>query len=291
MLPLDTIWAMETSAFALMLGRMRQADPAALWNIAAGPADDAERSGLPVQRRGNVAIVQLAGPMVKRGGFIARLFGLTSTLDVQRAVQAAAVDDDVETIVLMIDSPGGSVAGLAELADTVFAARRQKPVIAQIDGMATSAAYYIASQATVIHAGRADLVGSIGTRMILLDMSKMFEDAGIETVVIDTGEFKSAGVEGTEITERQRADFQRVVDGFQADFVAAIDRGRQMTKAQIKQVSDGRVFRADEALDLGLVDAIKPADDTLAELQSAQPTRRRRTAAARARVALMARHL
>ena len=86
-------------------------------------------------------------------------------------------------------------------------------------------------------------------------------------VPIDTGFFKSAGATGTQITEEQRAEFQKIVDLYFDDFVASVVRGRGMTKAQVKAVADGRLFNAPEAKALGLIDKIQPLAVTLANLQ------------------------
>lgn len=247
-----------------------------------GPVEDANRDGLPVQQRGNTAIVPLMGPMMKTTGFLGRFLGLTSTAEVTQAIEAAGADEEVDQVVLLIDSPGGSVAGLSELGDAVARVAADKEVIAQVDSMAASAAYYVAARASKIYSGRMDMVGSIGARMFMLDLSKAFENEGIEPVVIDTGEFKSAGAPGTEITDRQKADFQRVVDGFFADFRDTVMEGRGMTRAQFDAVGDGRMFFAEEAVELGLIDGIQTLSTTIAQI--APQRRGRRTTAARKRI-------
>jgi ClpP class serine protease len=192
-----------------------QADVAARASVAAyvrhcaehgieqGPAMDAGRDGLPIRVDEGVAIIPLMGPMMRRAGPIAARYGIAGTDGVRLAIESAVADDDVDQILLRIDSPGGSVSGLDQLGDAISAAK--KPVTALVDGMAASAAYYVASQADRIVLGRNDLVGSIGTRMMLYDFSRQFENDGVEAVPIDTGKHKSAGALGTKITDEQRA--------------------------------------------------------------------------------------
>lgn len=239
--------------------------------ISGGPAEDAERAGLPIQTVKATAIIPIMGPIMRRAGFYGRMFGLTGSEDVRLAVQHALADPDIETILLRVDSPGGSVSGIAELVDVIAAA--DKPVIAQVEGMAASAAYWIASQADSIKVGRMDLVGSIGARLMLYDYSKAFEDAGIEAVPIDTGEFKSAGAMGTVITDEQRADFQRLIDAAFDDFVADVAAGRDLTEKAVRAVGDGRLFTAQEAIASSLVDGISTIEQTLAEIESSRPSR------------------
>lgn len=286
MLPLSMLWAMEPTAFLAMSQQIRLAHAAGV--IQAGPADDAERAGLPIRVVDGAAVIAMRGPMVKRESWMTRYFGMSSTTAARVALAAAVADPKVETIVLAMDTPGGTVDGLAELADAVLAARQVKTVIAQVDGMTCSAGYYVASQASRIVAGRADLIGSIGVRMMLYDFSQAFEQDGIEAIPIDTGPFKSAGAMGTKITDEQRADFQRVVDAFFADFLGAIERGRPgLSGKRLQEVADGRVFTASEALNLGLIDGIQPIDTTLSALSAeSAAARQRRLTTARARTAL-----
>jgi signal peptide peptidase SppA len=261
------------SAFPIQhseLGIQHPAFPIPHSDASAGPAEDAEGDLLPITVVGNVAVVHVQGPMIKRGGFVASLCGLSSTLRIRTAFEAAVADDAVAAIMLRIDSPGGSAEGLAELADAIFAARGVKPIVAQVDGMMASAAYLVGSQADAVYAQRMDLIGSIGTRLLLYDWSGYFEEAGVKAIPIDSAPadrpFKSAAAMGTPITEDQVADFQRIVDAFFADFRAAVLRGRGMSDAQFDAVADGRVWPAAEAQRLGLIDGIRTVEATLEEL-------------------------
>lgn len=276
----ETIWAIHQPALLQLAQLIRQLPVA---RIASGPAEDAQRNGLPVAITGTTAVIPLRGVMVKQDSWINAYYGLTSSVAVRQAVRSARVDPAIEQIVLLCDTPGGSVMALAELGDEVAAAAKEKPVIAQVDGMTASAGYYVAAQATQIFAGRMDMIGSIGTRMVVYDMSKAFEEEGIKPLVFDTGEFKSAGEPGTVITEAQQADFQRIVDSYFADFAATVMQGRGMSEQQFKAVSDGRTFLSQDALKLGLIDGIQTLEVTLAGFQ--ERTVGRSTTAARRRIA------
>jgi len=210
-----------------------------------------------------VAIIPIRGVLVRRETWLSEYFDEVGMERLTEAITKAAGNDAVRSILLRVDSPGGTVDGLAELVDAVWSAREQKRVIAQVEGTAASAAYHVASQAHEIYAQRMDVVGSIGSRMMLYDFSAAFEAAGVKAIPIDTGWFKSAGEYGTEITDEQIAEFQRLVDAFQADFLKAVRRGRNMTAAQLKPLADGRVFLASEAVSNGLIDGIRTLGDTL----------------------------
>jgi signal peptide peptidase SppA len=146
-------------------------------------------------------------------------------------------------------------------------------VVAQVAGMAASAAYYLAAQADKIYAGRMDLVGSIGTVLPMEDLSRLYAAAGVEMLTFATGPFKGAGWPGTEITPAQREYFQGITDAFFADFLAAVRRGRKVEG--LKAVADGRVFLAAEAKANGLIDGIRSLEDTIGGLAKVQGTPRR----------------
>ena len=278
----ELIWAILPSAIPGALDGVRRllaAADAGQAGVFAGPADDAERAGLPIRVVGTVAVIPMMGPMFRRVGYYGRLMGLCGTDMVRAAVAMAEADPDIETILLHLDSPGGSVSGLAELGDTLQ--RAQTSVVAQVSGMAASAAYYVAAHADRIVVGPGDLVGSIGTRTMLYDYSQMFEQDGIRAIAVDTGEFKSAGAPGLPITDAQVADFQRVVDFYYDDFVARAASGRGMSEEDVRSAGDGRMFTPPEALSMGLIDAVATLEDTMAGLK---PRRERSTAAARARL-------
>ncbi len=245
---------------------------------------------LPLRTMGPLAIIPITGLMLKDVPDWALWFfeGLISdTRRVASAVAIAAADPAVQAIVLRIDSPGGSVDGLSELGDAIAAAAGQKRLIAQVDGTAASAAYYAASQAGEIRAGKMDVTGSIGVIWELYDYSALYAEQGIEAVPIATSEFKYAGMEGTELTSSQRAEFQRLVDQFFAQFKAAVQQGRRMSAMELAAVSDARVWLGIDALRLRLIDRISTIDETVSEvLRDSQDdgAGRMRMARARARV-------
>lgn len=188
----------------------------------------------------------------------------------REAVRNAASNPDVTAIVLRIDSPGGTVAGTADLGAEIAAAKRRKPVYAFVEDLAASAAYWLASQATKVYANtETALVGSVGTYFAVYDLSRMAENEGIEAVVIRTSPLKGAGFPGEKVTDEQRAVWQELVDGSQKQFTAAVRSGRSMNEAQVAAVAVGRVWQASEALKLKLIDGVKSFDDVLTEARNA----------------------
>lgn len=213
-----------------------------------------------------VAVVELEGAITKAGS----RFG-SSAQDVRQKLLAAAQDPEVHAIVLKIDSPGGSMRGIDELAQAVAAADAAKPCYAYVEDLGASAAYFVASQARKILANRTALVGSIGTYIVLVDMSAAAEQAGIKVCVVKSGEHKGAGVPGTPISDEMLAETQRLVDDAHDLFVRAVASGRKLSLARTRELADGRVHTAPEAKTLGLIDAIQGFDALLDSLAAKKP--------------------
>jgi signal peptide peptidase SppA len=211
---------------------------------------------------GNVAVIDMVGPMMKGDS----KYGGVNTVLTRQIVRTAVSDDLASSILLVIDSPGGSVAGTAELATEVKNANEKKPVHAHIDDLGASAAFWVASQARRVSANATAQVGSIGTVAVVEDTSKMYEAAGVKVHVISTGEFKGAFADGTPVTEAQIQYLQDLVNEINKHFLNAVADGRKMSLTDVKKAADGRVFMAKESKELGLIDVIQSLDDTAMQM-------------------------
>jgi len=271
------LWAIEPQAGAAMWHRARAEDlPRHVAETQAAPPK--LRSDLQIAKASsgqNVGIVMLTGPLMKA---VSSTEAGTSTVQARRDIRKAANDPDVSAILLAIDSPGGTVAGTADLAAEVRAASKKKPVWAYVADLGASAAYWIASQADKVLANdRTALVGSIGTVAVVYDLSAAAEMAGVKTLVIGTGPLKGAGAPGAPVTEEQQAYYRGIVEDAQKSFDSAVKKGRGMTDAQLADAKTGGVFGATEALDRGLIDGISTFDAALEDL-AAEARRAKRMA-------------
>lgn len=204
----------------------------------------------------NIAVIPLVGDLMKSRSSM----GGTSTVQVRRDIRSAVRNPDVSGILLAIDSPGGTVSGTADLGAEIKAARRTKPVFAQIEDTGASAAYWIASQASRVYASSGTTIaGSIGT---VLAVTK---EASGKVQVFTSGPLKRPGADGT-LTDEQASYLQGLVNGWQSQFDAAVKSGRRLTDKQLASVNSGAVFLANTALELKLIDGIQSTDQTLAEL-------------------------
>lgn len=250
------IWAIETLWFQGMVaeyqaGRLPEQPITAV---------DPDRRRYDVE--GRVGIVPLVGPMSKGPS----KFGGSSTVETRRALRHAVRNPEVDAIVLAIDSPGGHVAGVQDLADDVASLGRQKPITAHIDDLGASAAYWVGSQASRITANSSAEIGSIGTMAVLWDESKRLERLGIAVHVLSTGPYKGVGVEGAPLSSEALAYLQQRVHGINQHFLSAVERGRRFSRAQLDLVSDGRVHGASAAQHLGLINHVQSLEQTIDEV-------------------------
>jgi signal peptide peptidase SppA len=261
------LWCMEPGAltsFVDLVSRTDMRQHVAAFRPPVPPQPTAEQA--PAKGGKTTAVIRIAGTMAKSAGS----FGGSSTVQTRREVRAAVNDPNVSGILLAIDSPGGNVAGTADLAADVKAARRKKPVWAHIDDLGASAAYWVASQADQVFANTPTaLVGSIGTYGSVMDMSAAAERAGIRVHVFRTGPLKGAGSPGDVVTDEQLAHMQKRVDDTQTHFDDAVRKGRGLTAAQMDAVRTGGVWLAEEAKSLRLIDGVRSLESTLAALAAA----------------------
>lgn len=203
-----------------------------------------------------VAVLPITGSLVEGSGAIWRKYGfdVTGYGEIRDAISRMAQDRKVTAIVLDINSPGGSALGVHKTAMAI--AKVGKPVTAAISGYGASAAYYLASQAGEIIAEQDAIVGSIGTKSVIYDYSKMFENDGVKTHVFATGSLKATGTLGATVTEEQATAWQRMVDELGAQFFEVVEAARGARGIDMEQIKTGDVWTGARAAEIGLVDSV-----------------------------------
>jgi signal peptide peptidase SppA len=211
-----------------------------------------------------VAVLPIEGVIAKRMNIFMKISGGTSSELVGRDIRLALADQDVNSILLYIDSPGGTVDGTQELAREVYAARDTKPVAAFTDGMMASAAYWIGAAAgEIIISGDTAQVGSIGVVARHMDVSKYEEKIGVKTSEIVAGRYKRVASQYEPLSESGRQSIQDAVDHIYTVFLGDVSRFRNLSLDTVKEGkadtipwADGRVFYGRQAIDAGLVDGV-----------------------------------
>ena len=226
-----------------------------------------------------MATVRIDGPMMKGSS----KYGGTSTIATRVALRAAIDDQKVNAIMVVVDSPGGTVAGTQELADAITAAAGSKPLAVYVDDLSASAAVWATAGASEITAGRSARIGSVGVINVLEDTSKEAEANGVEVIVFATGGYKGVGVDGASVTDEHRTYMQSLVDDMGAMFFDAVAAGRNISAEAMNEIKSAKIFNAQKALELGLIDRIGTFEDAAASLMSkVKGNRRARAASARA---------
>lgn len=245
--------------------------------VEAGPV--AARSGS--SRTGAIAVVPVFGTIVQRASQLGLCEGGTSTQALSQALRQANADDSVSAILLDIDSPGGSVYGVAELAAEIRASA--KPVTAIANSLAASAAYWIGSQASEFFVTPGGEVGSIGVWMAHQSFEGALKQAGVDVTLISAGKYKVEGHPYGPLGEDARAFLQSRVSDYYGAFTRDVAKGRKTSAEAVRAgMGEGRVLGAQAAKEQGMVDGVMTFDQVVAHMQ------RTMRAAAPARSALAA---
>ena len=184
---------------------------------------------------------------------------------VREELQKAEEDDNVKALIVRINSPGGTITAsdlIYREIDT-FKIRRKIPVIAVTMDVAASGGYYAALAADTIVALPTSVTGSIGVIMLTVNAKGLMEKIGVAPLTIKSGEMKDAGSPFRPLTAQERAVFQSVIDQMYGRFVTLIARSRKIPEDRVRTFADGRIYTAEQAKALGLVDEIGYMDDVV----------------------------
>jgi protease IV len=192
-----------------------------------------------------IAVIDIAGVILS-----------PETVDTQ--LRKFGDDESVKAIILRINSPGGGAAASQEIYHEVLRVRQEKhkKVIASIESVGASGAYYIASGCDKIYANDASVVGSIGVIMEWTNYGDLMHWAKLKNVIIHAGELKDAGDPSREMTPKEQAYFQSLVDNMYTQFVHDVATGRHSTEEKIKPLATGQVWTGQQSLPLGLIDKV-----------------------------------
>lgn len=280
-------WAIVPSVLETILGVMQARLDGVRLTADELQAKVGDRTGRPeAQRVGSVAILPLHGVLSQRMNLFAEISGGTSTEVFGQQLRATLADPEVSAVVLDVDSPGGSVFGVEELAQLVYQARGDKPIVAVADSLAASAAYWVAAQADQLVVSPSGQVGSIGVFAVHEDRSKANETAGVKHTLVKAGRLKAAGNEFEPLGEDAQAVMQSNIDEYYDLFVRAVARGRGVAPSAVRAgYGEGAALPARPALTAGMVDRIETLSDVVTRLSSPQGRRAARTQARTSTVA------
>ncbi|NUO63390.1 MAG: hypothetical protein HOQ34_07455, partial [Gemmatimonadaceae bacterium] len=214
-----------------------------------------------------IAVLPLYGVISHRMNLMADISGGTSTEQFAAQFDAAVNDPSVSAIVLDIDSPGGSIAGVPELAKKIFDAQGKKPIVAVCNALMASAAYWIGSAADEIVITPSGEAGSIGVFCVHEDISQAAADAGVKFTIVKAGKYKAEGNPYEPLSDEAKAALQASVDDAYEQFVGAVAKHRGVKSASVKAgFGQGRCLPAQASVDAGLCDRVATLESVLADL-------------------------
>ncbi len=169
-----------------------------------------------------------------------------------------ADDDSIKAIVIHVNSPGGGVAASEEIYREVKRIRdeKKKRIVASIETVGASGAYYVASATNKIYADKGSVVGSIGVIAEWVNYGELLRWAKMNPITMKAGEFKDTGSPTREMTPAEREYMQGLIDNMHTQFIRAVADGRQAKEEDIRSIANGKVWTGEQAAELKLVDQI-----------------------------------
>ena len=192
-----------------------------------------------------IAVVELEGVIL-------------SPKQVVKQLKQFADDDSVKAIVIHVNSPGGGVAASEEIYREVKRIRdeKKKRIVASIETVGASGAYYVASATNKIYADKGSIVGSIGVIAEWVNYEELLKWAKVHAITMKAGEFKDTGSPTREMTPSEREYFQGMIDNMHTQFIQAVADGRHEKADDIRAIANGKVWTGEQALPLKLVDQL-----------------------------------
>lgn len=243
------------------------------------PSQEAQESEKPrlLNVQGSVAVISIRGALTNRD----KGYGSYETTypEIRQALITAAVDPAVKSILLDVNSGGGSVTGVSDTGNLIRKIDGIKPVHAFTDGMMASAAYWLGSSARSVNASEMAEVGSIGVITTHMSYARLYKEMGIDATVMRAGEYKALGHSMELLTDKAKAVIQGQLDQMYDMFAGYVADRRGMSLDLFnKTAGEGRVFIGAKAVDAGLIDGITTFDKVVSQLedqgQQAQPAYR-----------------
>lgn len=192
---------------------------------------------------GSVGVITIEGPILSSDETIG---------DIEKFKK----ENGIKSVVLRIDSPGGSVGAAQDILESVRALAKEKPVIASLGSVAASGGYYVACGATKILANEGSVTGSIGVRMEHVMVGDLLKWAKIQSETLKSGRFKDIVSSTRPMTPEERRIMQGILDDIHLQFKESVVSTRGLPMEKVNEIADGRVYTGRQAVKLGLVDEI-----------------------------------
>jgi signal peptide peptidase SppA len=226
------------------------------------PADRQEPAARLLDVQGSVGVITISGSLVSGNSGFMSYFGVVGYGDIRDALVAAVQHTGVTSILLNVDSGGGAVSGVNELAQLIERVDKIKPVVTYTPGTMASAALWFGSAARYVVAAHTAIVGSIGVILTHKDYSQAMSNDGVKVTMIRSGEFKALASPYEPLSKEAEAGLQALSDELASIFIAKVASQRGVNAAVAdSRFGQGREFIGKQAMGIGLVDAVGTFED------------------------------
>lgn len=268
---LNAPWAIEPTKLleiqAIYATHLRgdKIDIAAVEKQLGRPLDNSKRDYQVVD---GVALLSMEGVMAKKMNLFSQISGGCSTQILSNNINSALSDSAVHSIILVTDTPGGTVDGTQLLSNDIARANTIKPVVTWATGCMASAGYWAGSAASKIYiSDLTTAVGSIGVVTTHTNISKAEESRGVKTTEITAGKYKRIASQYGELSAEGLKSIQDQLDYTYEVFVKDVAKHRGVSAEKVvSDMADGRIFIGQQAIDAGLVDGVSTLDALIAQL-------------------------
>jgi protease-4 len=198
-----------------------------------------------------IAVVELTGVIVNAD-------------DIVRQFKKYREDRSIKGILFRVDSPGGGVVASQEIYEEVKKTRDSgKPVVVSMGALGASGGYYVSCGATMIVANPGTLTGSIGVISQFMRFDPLMKKIGVESNTIKSGKYKDAGNPFRKMSADDRSYFQNLMDEVHRQFIAVVEKERELDHDSVVAFADGRVFTGEQAKRMDLVDTLGTYEDAI----------------------------
>lgn len=231
----------------------------------AAPWDEEEDDTRPYQVINGTALYDIKGKILSTSNIFTRIFGIPTYESIAEDFSQMAQDDEVDRVLLSMDTPGGSVSGISDMSDVWRRLNAEKPITVHTSGMLASAGIWLASNADKIYASETADVGSVGVIIQHVSYQEMLEKEGIKVTQIKSAPMKAIGSPAKDLTEEEEKYLQKKVDESDALFKKQLYTTRPGISPD---AFTGETFSASESLRLGLIDGISTFSNVFEQLSA-----------------------
>lgn len=229
--------------------------------------DDYDPNPVSYETIGSVAVLGINGPTVTKSNFWTQLLGIASYDDIKVRMNEAFEDPSVKGVMLNIDSPGGNADGCFSLSDFIYEFNAKvMPVVSYDNNSQCSAAVLYGSAAGQMIGDKYAEIGSIGAVAVHREITKALEMAGIKATVFRSAPYKALGLPYEKLTDAAKEEIQTDLMRGHNRFVAAVSHNTGIKLETVQSWATGKVFEANDALKMGLLDSIQPFENVIANL-------------------------